>query len=138
MRQHEKHVQDLKTDGWYREEINRNHALYMIVEERPPSLRRRLSVAEQVLAHARFADIDAELQQFAVNARRAPERILTAQHPNQSADLLRHGGPSRLSRSNFPGPKEAKALPVPADDGGGFDQEETGPPLVPHGAQPSP
>ncbi len=77
----------------------------------------------QVLADARFADVDANLEQFAVNAGRTPEWILTAHGADQVADLLRQGGPSRFSPPNPPGPKETKALPVPADDGGGFNEE---------------
>jgi hypothetical protein len=34
-------------------------------------------------AHAGLADIDAEFEQFAVDAGRAPERILAAHLPNQ-------------------------------------------------------
>jgi hypothetical protein len=73
-----------------------------------------------------------------VDARSAPERVLAAHRANQITDLLRHCGPSQFSPPNLPRPKETEALPVPADDGGGLDEEETGPPIAPHGAEPSP
>jgi hypothetical protein len=38
-------------------------------------LRRRLTPPNHVLADTGLADIKAELQQFAVNARRAPQRV---------------------------------------------------------------
>jgi hypothetical protein len=43
-----------------------------------------------------------------------------------------------LALSNFPGPKQSKAFPVPADDGRRLNEKETGPPIVPDLAQPSP
>jgi hypothetical protein len=53
-------------------------------------------------------------------------------------DLLRNGGSSSLAPSNLPGPKETKAFPMPADHGRRWDEEETRPPIVPHGAEPGP
>jgi hypothetical protein len=52
--------------------------------------------------------------------------------------LLRHLRPPRSATPNFPAPEQAKALAVPADHGGGLDEEDTGPPIVPDGAEPSP
>src|SRR3954470_7978776 len=103
----------------------------MVLEERSPGLGRWFPAADQILAHAGFAHIDAQLEQFAVDPRRAPERVLAAHHADQVADLLGHGGAPRLTLSNFPGPKQAKALPVPADHGRGLDEKERGPPMVP-------
>ena len=40
--------------------------------------------------------------------------------------------------SDLPGPEQAKAFAVPADDGRGFDDKDAGLPVVPNGAQPSP
>ena len=60
--EHQEHVQDLETDGWHREEINGYQTLEMVIEEGSPGLRGRLSLVYQVLAHARLADVDAELE----------------------------------------------------------------------------
>src|SRR3954471_18191565 len=136
--QHQEHIQDLKADRRHRKEIHRHQALDMIVEKCPPSWRRWSSAAEHVFADAGFAHIEAQLEQFTMDARRTPERILTAHRPNQSTDLLGHDGTPRLALPNFPSPKEAKALPMPAEDGRGLDEKETGPPMVPDLAQPSP
>ena len=54
VRQHQKHVQDLEPDGRHGEEVDRHHALQVIVEERPPGLRGRISSPNHVLAHAGF------------------------------------------------------------------------------------
>ena len=60
--EHQEHVQDLETDGWHREEINGYQTLEMVIEEGSPGLRGRLPLVYQVLAHARLADVDAELE----------------------------------------------------------------------------
>ena len=106
----------------------------MIVEEGPPGLGRRLVTAHQVLAHAGLADVDAQLQQLAVNPRSAPEWVFTTYGANQLPHLFRHRRPPRLTVSHLPGPEEAKALPVPADDRRGFDDKDAGLPVVPGGA----
>src|SRR5258706_16239489 len=54
------------------------------------------------------------------------------------AHLLGHGRPPRLTVSDLPGPEQAKAFPVPADDGRGFDDKDASLPVVPEDAQPSP
>jgi len=54
-------------------------ALDVILEEGSPRLRRRLPAPHHVPADAGLSDLDTELEQFAVNTRRTPERILPAQ-----------------------------------------------------------
>src|SRR6478672_5561595 len=49
----------------------------MILEKRSPRLRGWFPVTDQIVTHAGFADIDAQFEQFAMNARRAPEWVLT-------------------------------------------------------------
>src|SRR4051812_44038719 len=110
----------------------------MVLEERSPRLGRWFPAADQILAHAGFAHIDAQLEQFAVDPRRAPERVLAAHRPNQAADLLRHGRSPGLAPSTLPVPKQAKTFAVPANDGRGLNEEDTGPPAIPDLAQPSP
>src|SRR3982750_998466 len=73
-----------------------------------------------------------------MNPRRTPEHVFTAQGTNQGADFLRHLRPPRSATPNFPAPEQAKAFAVPADNGGGLDEEDTGPPIVPYGTEPSP
>ena len=68
----------------------------------------------------------------------APEWVFTTHGANQLAHLFSYGRPPLLTASHLPGPEQAKALPVPADDGRGFDDEDAGLPIVPDCAQPSP
>src|SRR4051794_5588682 len=60
MRQHQEHIQNLKANRRHGEEIYGDKALQMIVQERAPGLRRWLSASDQVLAHARLADIECQ------------------------------------------------------------------------------
>ena len=73
-----------------------------------------------------------------MNPRSAPERVLAAHGPNQLAHLLGHAGSPRLTVTHLPGPEQAKAFPVPGDDGRRFDDKDAGPPVFPDGAKPSP
>jgi hypothetical protein len=71
--QHQEHVQDLEPDGWHGEEVDRDQALEMVGKKGPPSLGWRVPTADHVLADTGLADVDAELQKLAVNARSAPQ-----------------------------------------------------------------
>jgi hypothetical protein len=117
VRQHQKHVQDLESDRRHREEVDGYKAVDVILEESPPGLGRRRSISHKVFAHARFANIDAELQQFAVNARRAPARIVFAHAPDESANLGWNRRPTGFASPDLPCPEEAKRVAVPGNDG---------------------
>jgi hypothetical protein len=117
---------------------NCNPCLEVVFKERPPGLGGRLVAAHKVLAHAGLADFDTELKQLAMNPRRAPEWILAAHGANQCAHFLRHAWSPRLTVSDLPGPEQAKAFSVPADDGRGLDDKDAGLPVGPDRAEPSP
>jgi len=82
----------------------------MVLEERAPSLRGRLADAHHVFGHAGLADVEAEFEEFTVNAECTPGRILAAHPTDQISDFARDDGASRLSMPNRPGPEEAKPL----------------------------
>ena len=86
--------------------------------------------AGRTLAHTRLADIDAQLEQLAVNPRSAPKWVLAAHGANQLAHLLGNARAARFTVSDLPVPKQAKASPMPADDSRGFDDKDTGLPVV--------
>jgi hypothetical protein len=136
--QHQEDIKDLEPDRRYGEEVNGNHTLHVVLQESPPGLGRRSPAADHVLAHAGLADVDAKLEQFTVNPRGTPERIVAAHRTNQGADFLWHRRSSRLAAPNFPSPKQAKALSMPAYDGRRFDEEDICPPIVPDDAQRGP
>ena len=95
-------------------------------------------VADHVLAHARFADGNAKLEQFAVNLRCAPERVVPAHRSNQGSDVRRDGRSPQLSPSHLPCPEEAKALAMPADHRLRLDNDGARLPIRPSRRQPGP
>src|SRR6476620_1314255 len=88
----------------------------MVTEKSLPPLRRRTSPSQHVFRNRRLCDIKAELEQFAVNPRRAPEWIFLAHTAHEiSGFLINPGSAAWIVR--FPAPPGAKTHPVPANDG---------------------
>ena len=87
MGQHQKDVKDLKTDRGHREEVDGHQLLGVILQKRTPSLRRGLAATHHVFADAALTDVDAELEQFTVDAWCAPTGILPAHFRRSAADL---------------------------------------------------
>jgi len=104
----------------------------MIFKEGPLGLRRRLPPAHQVFPHAGLTDVDAEFEQFAVDAGRAPKRILAAHSTNQFSHVFRDRRSARLAVTDFPSPEQPEALAVPGDDGFRLDEDQGRSPIVPN------
>src|SRR5215472_6441486 len=83
MGQHQKYVKDLETQGRHGKEIDRDQLLEVIVQEGAPSLRGRLSATHHVFADAGFADLNAEFEQFTVDAGCAPTCVVSAHAVDQ-------------------------------------------------------
>jgi hypothetical protein len=95
----------------------------VVTQEGSPSLAGRRPSFDHVLGDARLRDLKPELEQFAVDAWRAPKRIFDAHPADQYAQLrvdLR--SPSQWAR--LPTPVTAKAGPVPTKEGLGPDDCE--------------
>ena len=76
----------------------------MIAEKRPPALTRRSAAPFHVLGDSGLSDLEAELQKLAMDARRAPERVIEAHlrgsapaAPYRSAGALPYSGTSIAS-----------------------------------------
>jgi hypothetical protein len=85
----------------------------VVTQEGPPSLVGRRPSFDHVLGDARLRDLKPELEQFAVDAWRAPKRILHAHPPDQRAQLrfdLR--SPSLSARLPTPVAKKAGSVPT--------------------------
>jgi hypothetical protein len=54
------------------EQVHRGDAVGMVAKKRSPTLRRRSPAPRHILRHAGLPDVDAELEEFAVNPRCAP------------------------------------------------------------------
>src|SRR3974377_572990 len=70
---------------------------------------------DHVFGDARLCDFKPELEQFAVDARRAPQRVLDTHSPDQGAQL-RVNRRSSSKRVRLPTPVPTKAGPMPANE----------------------
>src|SRR6476620_12766127 len=88
----------------------------MVEEERSPALRGRSSSPRHVLRNGGLADVDAELEEFSMDAGSAPEWIGEAHLPDQPPDFRRYAWPAGTP-PRFPAPEAAKTCTMPADNG---------------------
>jgi hypothetical protein len=70
--QYQEDIEDMETNRRHGEEVYRYYDFDVTLEKGPPGLRRGLPSTYHVFAHAGLADVDTELEQFAVDARPAP------------------------------------------------------------------
>src|SRR5664279_245110 len=103
-----------------------------------PGLRRRLAAAHHVFAHAGLTDVDAELEQFTMDARCTPPGILPAHLADQVSDFTRNGRPSGLAAADLPAPDQAKARTMPGNDRLGLNHGQRRAPVEPDAGQPDP
>ena len=87
----------------------------MIIKERFPALGRRASTFDHILGDARLSDVDAEFEQFAMDLRRAPQRIGNAHLADKLAYLGRYNGAANVA-SRLPAPVQSESNAVPADN----------------------
>src|SRR5665811_2034682 len=95
----------------------------MVAQKGAPPLARWAASLDHVFSDARLRDLKPELEQFAVDARRAPERVLNAHPPDQRAEVrfdLRPPSPC----ARLPTPIAAKAGPMPTHERLGTDDRE--------------
>ena len=64
--------------------------------------------------------------------------IFAAERADQLANVFRHRRAAALAMANLPTPEQAKALPLPANHRGGFDDGNAGFPAGPDGGEPCP
>jgi hypothetical protein len=115
-------VEQIETDSWNNEQVHGGNVWRVVMQEGPPSLTGRPPPFDHVLGDARLRDLKPQLEQFAVNAWRAPKRILHAHLPDQSAQLRGdQRSPSLWAR--LPTPVATKAGPVPTHERLGPDCE---------------
>src|SRR5216684_3193607 len=116
-------IEQVETDSWNNEQVHGGNVWRVVMQEGPPSLAGRPPPFDHVLGDARLRDLKPELEQFAVDAWRAPKRIFDAHPPDQRAQLrfdLR--SPSQWAR--LPTPVATKAGPMPTHERLGPDDCE--------------
>ena len=70
-------IEQVETDSWNNEQVHGGDVRRVVPQENPPSLAGRPPSFDHVLGDARLRDLKPELEQFAVNAWRAPKPIST-------------------------------------------------------------
>jgi hypothetical protein len=71
-------IEQVETDSWNNEQVHGGNVWRVVMQEGPPSLAWRPPPFDHVLGDARLRHLKPELEQFAVNAWRAPKRIFDA------------------------------------------------------------
>src|ERR1700738_1287173 len=108
-------IEQVETDSWNNEQVHGGDVRRVVTQERSPSLAGRRPSFDHVLGDARLRDLKPELEQFAVDAWRAPKRIFDAHPPDQYPQLrVDVRSPSLWAR--LPTPVAAKAGPMPTHE----------------------
>src|SRR6202165_1149023 len=108
-------IEQVETDSWNNEQVHGGNVRRVVTQEGSPSLAGRRPPFDHVVGDARLRDLKPELEQFAVDAWRAPKRIFDAHPPDQCAQLrVDPRSPSLWAR--LPTPVAAKAGPVPTHE----------------------
>src|SRR5262249_48687658 len=107
--------QALKRHRVNQAKIDRCDRVRMVAQERSPGLRRWPAVADHILGDRRLGDFEPKLEQFAVNAGRTPELVLSAHPPNEFAQLAIDLGTSQPT-ARLPTPVCSKPCSMPAHD----------------------
>src|ERR1700737_2094697 len=116
-------IEQIEADGRDDKQVQGGNLWRVVTQEGPPSLAGRPPPFDHVLGNARLRDLKPELEQFAVNAWRAPKRVFDAHPPDQRAQLrVDRRSPSLWAR--LPTPVAAKAGPVPTHKRLGPDDGE--------------
>src|SRR5260370_39658985 len=109
-------VEQIKANGWNNEQVHGGDVRRVVTQEGAPSVGRRSTSLDHVLRDARLSDLEAELEQLAMDARRTPQRIVNAHPPDQRAQLRVDLGPASKG-AGFPTPVMSKAGPMPTHQG---------------------
>src|SRR6266404_9077892 len=113
----------LKRNRRNHEQINRRNPLHMIAKEGLPRLQWPIPPRYHVDRNRGLGDLDAELEQLAMDLGRAPQRVLKTHSSDQVAHLS--GDPrSATRRAGFPSPVASKTLAMPAHDSLGPDDAQ--------------
>ena len=116
-------IEQIEADGRDNEQVHGGNVRCVVTQKGAPTLAWQAVSLDHVLGDARLRDLKPELEQFSVDARRAPERVIDAHPPDQRAEVrLDLRPPSPCAR--LPTPVAAEARPMPTHERLGLDDRE--------------
>src|SRR5438105_10788616 len=119
----DKDIEQIEANGRNNEQVHGGDVRCVVTQEGAPALGRRSTSLDHVLRDAGLSDLEAELEQLAMDARRSPQRIFRAHPPDQRAQIcvdLR----STSKGAGSPTPVPAKAGPMPTYENLGPDDRD--------------
>ena len=137
-RQHDQHVQRAERHRRHGEKVDGRRLVQVVPQERLPVLRRSAASLEHVAGDGGLVQEVTELEQLAVNARRAPRRVLARDPADQLDHFPWDARPARLQRLALATPPPSPRLAVPSDHGLGLHQPQRRAPAVPPLAEQDP
>src|SRR5262245_21698638 len=108
-------IEQVEANGWHDKQVHGRNLRRVVAQKRAPSLTWRSTALNHMPGNARLRDFKAELEQFAVDARRSPQRVFDAHLPDQGAQFradLRPPSP----RTGFPTPIATQAGSMPTNN----------------------
>jgi hypothetical protein len=117
-------IKKIQTDGRDDEQVHSGNFRGVVAQKRPPSLAWWAASLDHVLGNGGLSDFKPELEQFAMDARRAPERIFHAHPPDQRTEVRLDFRPPS-PRTGLPTPVIAKASPMPTHQRLGADDRQS-------------
>jgi hypothetical protein len=117
--QHDENEEDAQARRGDREEIEGDQIPDMVNEECSPGLRRPRTPLRHEPRDGALGHVDAELQEFAMDARRAPQGVRGGHTEDQSLDLSLNLRATSVRAAGELGPILAEATPLPMQNGGG-------------------
>src|SRR5258706_10411862 len=112
----DKGIEQVEANARNNEQVHGGDVRRVVTQEGAPALGRRSTSLDHVLRDAGLSDLEAELEQLAMDARRSPQRIVNAHPPDQCAQShvdLR----STSKGTGFPPAVPTEAGPMPTHQG---------------------
>jgi hypothetical protein len=109
-------IEQIEANGRSNEQVHGRDVRRVVTQEGAPPLGRRPGSLDHVLRDAGLSDLKAELEQLAMDARRAPQRIVNA-HPSDQRTQLRVDLWPASKGPGLPTPVPAETGPMPTHEG---------------------
>jgi len=136
----EKAVQHAKSQSRQGEEVHGRDDVSVIAEERRPELAGIVGrrPAPEIAGDGALGNVQAKLEELAVNSRSAPGGILVRHPPDERSNFAIDLGPAQAPGARSQAPEQPKASPMPGDNRFWFDDNQDVAPGRPKPAEKGP